>query len=70
MPSQHDMAVLVLHSGVRIPINRCDVIEKRIHDNGSVDDHHEMIFNCDDRFGIPFADGFQIASFCGIDAIN
>ena len=70
MSSQCEMSRAILHSGMLVTINRCDVFEVRVDDHCTVQDDNNVILDGDDRFRIPFTNRLQVSRLCWINTVD
>ena len=67
---ENDMAASIRLAGVWGAVDHRHVVKVRIDDHRAIENHADVIFDGDDRFGVPFADGLQGASARRGDAVD
>jgi hypothetical protein len=70
VPGQRDVTLFVLHSRMNAAVNRRHIVQVRVHDHGTVENHHNVIFDGDDRFRVPLANRLQIPGPRRDDSVN
>ena len=70
MAGDDDVAAPVRFAGMGGSVDHRHVVKVRIDDHRAIENHADVIFDGDDRFGIPFADRLRGASPRRGDAVN